>query len=212
MDLFISETLLQFIIACILIELTPGPNMAYLAIISASEGRKVGFATVAGIALGLLIIGIAAALGLSAIITNSEIAYQGLRLGGVLYLFWLAWDGWKEASENSPAIINNQDRLSQFFKRGLITNLLNPKAAIFYVAILPGFHGSSEPTISSLINLSIIFVLIATVIHASIVVLSGTAQRYLENPKINCYARRLFSILLACVAIWFGLTTGRVYL
>lgn len=210
MDLFLSETFLQFIIASILIELTPGPNMAYLAIISASEGRKAGCATVLGVALGLLTIGIAAALGLSAIITNSEIAYQGLRFGGIAYLFWLAWDGWKESSETSPAKTIKKARTSQFFKRGLITNLLNPKAAIFYIAVLPGFVGSSDVTTASLINLSLVFVLIATVIHLSIVMLAGTAQKYLEDPKINRLARRVFSLLLAFVAIWFGLTTGRV--
>ena len=210
MDLFLSETFLQFVIASVLIELTPGPNMAYLAIISASEGRKAGFATVFGIALGLLTIGIAAALGLSAIITNSEIAYQGLRFAGIAYLFWLAWDGWKESSENSSAKTITKARSSQFFKRALITNLLNPKAAIFYIAVLPGFIGTSDVITSSLINLSLVFVLIATVIHASIVMLAGTAQKYLEDPKIDRLARRVFSLLLACVAIWFGLTTGRI--
>lgn len=89
MDLFLSEIFLQFVIASILIELTPGPNMTYLAIVSASEGRKAGFATVIGVALGLLTVGVAAALGLSAIIANNEIVYQGLRFSGIAYLFWL---------------------------------------------------------------------------------------------------------------------------
>jgi len=212
MDLFLSEIFLQFVIASILIELTPGPNMAYLAIVSASEGRKAGFATVLGVALGLLTVGVAAAFGLSAIIANNEIVYQGLRFTGVAYLFWLAWDGWQESSETSSSEAIKKTSLYQFFKRGLITNLLNPKAAIFYIVILPGFVVSSDVIMHSLIFLSFVFVLIATLIHASIVILASTAQKYLEDPKINRLARRVFSLLLGCVAIWFGLTTGRISL
>ena len=92
------ETLLAFILTCLVIELTPGPNMAYLALLSASIGRRAGFAATLGVALGLLIVGLAAALGLAAVIANSRLLYEALRWAGVLYLFWLAW----EASATRP--------------------------------------------------------------------------------------------------------------
>ena len=85
------ETLLAFAATCLVIELAPGPNMAYLAVLSASKGRRAGFAATLGIALGLLIVGLAAALGLTAIIANSRWVYEALRWGGVFYLLWLAW-------------------------------------------------------------------------------------------------------------------------
>ena len=87
--------LLSFIITCIIIELTPGPNMAYLAVLSISEGKKAGYAATAGIALGLLTIGIIAALGIATLISNSPMAYQVLKYTGTAYLLWLAWDTWK---------------------------------------------------------------------------------------------------------------------
>jgi hypothetical protein len=77
------EILLAFTATCLVIEVTPGPNMAYLAVLSASKGRRAGFAATLGIALGLLIVGLAAALGLTAIITNSRWVYEALRWGGV---------------------------------------------------------------------------------------------------------------------------------
>ena len=74
-------TLLAFAVTCLVIELTPGPNMAYLAMLSATKGRRAGFAATLGVALGLLVIGLAAALGLTALIANSRMLYESATLG-----------------------------------------------------------------------------------------------------------------------------------
>jgi threonine/homoserine/homoserine lactone efflux protein len=86
-----------FVVASALIELTLGPNMAWLALVAATDGRRPGFAAVAGVALGLGLIGIAAAFGLAALIAAKPALYDALRWGGVIYLLWLAWDGWRDA-------------------------------------------------------------------------------------------------------------------
>ena len=129
MDFITLTTLWPFILTCLLIELTPGPNMAYIAVLSATDGRRAGYAAIAGIALGLLSVGIAAALGVATLVSNSFIIYQLLRFGGVLYLLWLAWDTWKPAPLLHPSEVKSLIYNAKFFKRGLITNLLNPKAA-----------------------------------------------------------------------------------
>src|SRR4051794_13170539 len=99
--------------------------MAYLAVLSASRGRKAGLAATLGVALGLLLVGIAAALGLTAIIANSRWLYEALRWGGVLYLLWLAWEGWRGEGETSSGNADLPATDSNFFMRGLITNVLN---------------------------------------------------------------------------------------
>ncbi|MBL4803443.1 MAG: LysE family translocator [Alphaproteobacteria bacterium] len=198
-------TYLSFIITCTVIELTPGPNMGYLAVISASEGRRAGFAATIGIALGLLVVGLATALGAAAVISNSDIAYQALRLGGILYLLYLAWDSWKEEPENSPARVAEQN--SRYFKRGLIVNLLNPKATLFYVAILPGFVIDTSSVAVQLTTLTIIYVLVATLIHSTIVMLAGTAQAFLNNAKRRLLTRRIFAVTLMLIAFWFAYET-----
>ena len=86
-----------FALTSFLVELTPGPNMAYLALVAATEGRRPGYAAVAGVALGLAIVGLLAALGLATLIAASPLAYQALRWAGVAYLMWLAWEGWRGA-------------------------------------------------------------------------------------------------------------------
>ena len=132
--------MLAFALTCVIIEITPGPNMTYLAALSLTNGIRTGFAAVAGIALGLMTYGVIAAFGLAALIDNSPLLYGLLRWTGVAYLLWLAWESWASEREASPDVIDgNDDRPGLAFRRGLITNLLNPKAAVFYVAVLPEF-------------------------------------------------------------------------
>jgi len=202
-----AATLIAFAMTCLVIELTPGPNMAYLAVLSATEGRRAGFAATAGVALGLLIVGFAAALGLAAAISGSPHLYQILRWAGVLYLLWLAWDGWRKSAETSPDQTANDHAHGKYFMRGLITNLLNPKAALFYVAVLPSFVTPSLPVVSQTIVLSIVYVLIATFVHSVIVSLAGFTQQFLASPERSTFVRRALSLVLAGIAVWFAWLT-----
>ena len=198
---------MAFAATCFIIETTPGPNMGYLAILSLSNGRRAGFAATIGIALGLLIVGLAAAMGVAALISGSPFLYQFLRWGGVVYMLYLAWEGWRGEKETSASSTENKTD-SVFFKRGLIVNLLNPKAAVFYVAILPSFVMINAPILTQTLILTVIFVTIATFIHASVVILAGSLRPYLENPRYNMMARRILSVLLALVALWFAYDTA----
>jgi threonine/homoserine/homoserine lactone efflux protein len=94
-----------------------------------------------------------------------------------------------------------------FFRRGLITNLLNPKAAVFYIAVLPSFVIDGVAVMPQTITLSIVYVVVATAIHAAIVGLAGTAQTLLENPRKRLILRRVLSVALALVAFWFAWKT-----
>ncbi len=203
------ETLSAFILTCVVIELTPGPNMAYLAVLSAGDGRRAGYAATLGIALGLLIVGIGAALGLAALISNSRFLYEALRWGGVAYLLWLAWDGWHDATETSPAVTGTAAMDQTVFTRGLITNLLNPKAAVFYVAVLPTFVNAAQPVLAQTVALSVVYVVTATAIHATIVTLAGLARPFLEDPDRLRIVRRGLSLALGGIAIWFATSTAK---
>ena len=193
----------SFIITCLIIELTPGPNMAYLAILSINEGKKAGYAATIGIALGLLCIGLAAALGIATLITNSPIAYQILRYAGVAYLLWLAWGTWKPQDVLSNKELKGFLSHSKYFKRGLITNLLNPKAAVFYIAILPTFIKPNHQVALQAIILTGLYIMIATSIHGIIVTVGGSARKFMENDKQREFIRRVMAFALALVALWF---------
>ncbi len=198
---------ITFVFASFVIELTPGPNMAYLAVLSAREGRRAGFAAAFGVAAGLLIVGLAAALGLSAIISTSRWLYEALRWAGVLYLLWLAWEGWRGEQETSPGTAKSADAHSKFFVRGLMTNLLNPKAALFYVAVLPTFVNQNLPATTQIVTLTVVYVSIATLVHCAIVLLAGAAQPWLNDERRSMIARRALSVLLALIALWLLVNT-----
>ena len=199
---------LAFVATAFVIELTPGPNMGYLAIVSVRDGRRAGFAAVLGIALGLLLVGFAAALGLTAIIAASRWLYEALRWAGALYLLWLAWEGWRGESDGAGA--RQKDALaehSRFFVRGLTTNLLNPKAGVFYVATLPTFVNTAEPALPQVLLLTVIYVAVATLVHAAMVLLAGTVQPWLEDETRSRITRRVLSLLLAAIAVWLLIVT-----
>src|ERR1043165_3036704 len=162
--------LLAFALTALVIEITPGPNMTYLAALSLSSGIRTGFASVAGIALGLMTYGVIAAFGLAAAIDHSPLLYGLLRWGGVAYLLWLAWEAWSGEEDIAPDKAGDGDaRPWPAFRRGLITNLLNPKAAVFYVAVLPEFVApQGSGIVAQTLSLSAVYVAIATAIHALI--------------------------------------------
>jgi threonine/homoserine/homoserine lactone efflux protein len=200
--------LLAFALTALVIEITPGPNMTYLAALSLSRGMRTGFAAVAGIALGLMTYGVIAAFGLAAAIEHSPWLYGLLRWGGVAYLLWLAWDAWSGKEDASP--VGADARPWPAFRRGLITNLLNPKAAMFYVAVLPEFvRADAGSVVRQTLMLSFIYVAIATLIHAAIVMLAGSLQSTIDVANNRNVVRRLFALALVAIAVWFALTTGR---
>jgi threonine/homoserine/homoserine lactone efflux protein len=201
------EALLAFALTSFLIELTPGPNMAWLAIVAATRGRLPGFAAVAGVALGLAVVGALSALGLAAVLSASPTLYHILRWAGIGWLLWLALDAWREAG--APPDLNAPDwQLGRYFRRGLVVNLLNPKAAVFYISVLPTFIIAAAPPLPQVLSLSAIYVTVATAVHAGIVVLAGSAAGLLTDERRSRILRRALALALAAVAVWFAIKTA----
>jgi threonine/homoserine/homoserine lactone efflux protein len=207
----LAPSLWSFALTAIIIEITPGPNMTYLAALSLSRGARVGLAAVAGVALGLSVYGAIAALGLSALIERSPIVYETLRWGGVAYLLWLAWDAWSTAGETAADRTQHADvAMTAAFRRGLITNLLNPKAALFYAAVLPEFINLSAGRVAvQTITLAGIYVAIATLIHALIVLSAGSVRDMIADASRIMTIQRVLAIGLVGVAAWLAWSTAR---
>lgn len=193
----------EFVIAATIAEITPGPNMGYLAALAIAKGRRAGLAAVAGVALGLAILGIAAAFGAGLVTQSYPLAGEVLRWAGVAYLLWLAWEAWR-GDENIP-----DGEFAPSFRRGLIVNLLNPKAGLFYVAVLPAFLNRNEPTIAALLMLTAIYVVIATVVHASVVVGAASLRSKFADEASMTRLRRISAVLLAVVALWLAWETAQ---
>lgn len=201
-----TAALLAFALASFLIELTPGPNMAYLAILAADRGRRPGLAAVAGVALGLTLLGLLAIYGLGALVLDRPWLYQTLRWTGVAYLVFLAWEAYRDSRQPLEAA-NEQDSSWRFFQRGLITNLLNPKAAMFYITVMPGFLTTT--TTSEALAFGAVYVLVATGVHAGVVLLAGALQPLLTIAERRRVMGVVFALLLLGVAGWVAYATAQ---
>lgn len=199
-----------FLAAVCLVELTPGPNMGYLAVLSASRGRLAGLSAVSGVTLGLALYMVAAALGLTEALLVYPALFQALRWAGVAYLLWLALEAWNGARETLPGHAWRIDGRAYFW-RGFLANVLNPKAAIFYVMLLPGFfaEGRASPLVQAL-TLGSIHLLVSILVHGGIVLFAARAGRLLDGGARGggLRLRRGFAVALAGVAVWLAVDTA----
>lgn len=193
--------ILPFLIAVLLIELTPGPNMGWLALVAAGRGRGAGLAAVAGVTLGLTVWMLAATAGLTQALLRASALYQGLRWAGVAFLLWLAWEAWRVPPDRRAPVDPATQR--GLFLRGLTGNLLNPKAAVFYVALLPGFirpdHGAAW---GQALWLGGGHILIAVVVHVAIVLGADRAGHAALARTQGPVVRALMAGGIAAVALW----------
>ena len=184
--------------------LTPGPNMVYLISRSICQGRTAGLISLGGIALGFVFYMMCAALGITAIVMAVPYAYDALRIGGALYLIYLAWQAVKPGGR-SPFEVRNlaQDGPRKLFLMGFLTNLLNPKIAVMYLSLLPQFispeHGS---VLSQSLALGFTQIVISVSVNATIAMLAGSIAVFLSGrPTWLLVQRWLMGTVLAGLAI-----------
>ena len=201
-----------FLVAVLLLELTPGPNMAYLATLALSRGRAAGLIATAGVALGLSVHAAVAGLGVGVLIQQHPMLYEVLRWIGVGYLLYLAWEGWRSEKETSPERADLTAMAGPLFLRGFLSNVFNPKSVLFFLSVLPTFIGTgpgvpSVPTQMAVFG--ILYVGIATAVHGIIVTLAAQLRPWLVQGPRQQIVRRLLSVVLALVAIWLAWSTQR---
>ena len=134
--------------ASLLMVLTPGPNMIYLVSRSITQGRRAGVISLVGVIAGFLVHMLAAAMGLAALFLAVPLAYDALRLAGAAYLAYLAWQALRPGARSLfQAVDLPQDRPARLFAMGFLTNVLNPKIAVFYLSVLPQFVSPGEGSV-----------------------------------------------------------------
>ena len=194
-----------FVLAMVMVELTPGPNMGYLAMVASRRGRAAGLLVVAGVTLGLATYLAVALYGLTETPLRAPAVLNTLRWAGAAYLVWLALDG-LAGDPNRTAIPLDRRSASGLFARGVMANLLNPKAAPFYIAVLPGFlRPEVGPLALQVLILGSTHIVISVVIHSAIVLGADRAGRLLSVGR-----RRVLHFVLAVglivSAVWLVLT------
>ena len=198
-----SDLLLAYLAVATLLALSPGPDTMFVLASSASGGPRNGVAATLGISSGSVVHASAAALGISALIAASPVAFEVLRFGGALYLAWIGAQAMfrllRGLRESGDAIAGTPVSLAVAYRRGFLTNVLNPKVAIFYVAFLPQFTDVSLGNVSAQIFL-------LGLIHNAIGTLWLTGLALASGRMTEALARN------ARLRVWLDGTAGAVYL
>jgi threonine/homoserine/homoserine lactone efflux protein len=169
-----ATSLIVFMTATLALNLTPGPDMLYVIARSMGQGQKAGVISALGIGVGCLAHTFAAAFGLSALLTSSAVAYDLVKYAGAIYLVYLgarALLGKSRLQEHSELIPAS---MSNIFNQGVVTNVLNPKVALFFLAYLPQFTKAGRGSIAwQIIFLGLLFNVSGTLVNVVVALLGG---------------------------------------
>ncbi|MGH8078795.1 MAG: LysE family translocator [Lysobacter sp.] len=196
--------LLAFALIALGLVLTPGPNMVYLISRSISQGPMAGLISLGGVALGFIFYLLFAVLGITALVMAVPYAFDVLRTVGALYLLYLAWQGLRPGGR-SPFQVRElpQDGPRKLFVMGLFTNLLNPKAAVLYLSLLPQFI---DPKLGSVLSQSLVLgftqISISVTVNAVIAVTAGSMAAFLAGrPAWLTIQRWMMGTVLTALAV-----------
>lgn len=204
--------LLAFSLVSLGMVLTPGPNMIYLISRSISQGPAAGLISLGGVALGFVFYMLCAAFGITVLIMAVPYAYDALRFGGALYLMYLAWQAVKPGGR-SPLQVRElpKDSPRRLFAMGLLTNLLNPKAAVLYLSLLPQFIVPEQGSVlTQSVALGFTQIAVSVTVNAAIALMAGSIAAFLgSRPLWLTMQRWLMGIVLAGLAVRMAMDARR---
>jgi len=205
-----TQHLPLFVVSGILLNLTPGQDTLYIVGRSAAQGRRAGILSVLGIVSGSIIHTLAAAFGLSAILATSSRAFLVVKLAGACYLVYLGVRMLPDrAADVAQAAECSQDGGWTIYRAGFLTNLLNPKVALFFMAFLPQFvDPAAESRILTFLFLGGLFICTGTLWCLVLAWGASTMSRRLrENPSAGVMLKRVTGALF--VGLGLRLAAGR---
>ncbi|HOT29494.1 MAG TPA: LysE family translocator [Candidatus Ozemobacteraceae bacterium] len=188
---------LAFLCVSVLLTIAPGPDNLFVITQGLTRGKKAAVVTAMGMCCGNSVHTLAAALGISAVMYASAVAFAVVKYAGAAYLLYMAVATLIEKPGGAGKAAPEPMSAGAMFRRGFVMNVLNPKVAIFFLAFLPQFvqKGDPHPALS-MVFLGFVFAAQAVVIFGLIGWFSGAIGGYvLENPRLS----RLFSLLTAGV-------------
>ena len=201
-----TATLAVFAVAAVTLLLIPGPAVLYIVSRSVGQGRAAGLASVCGIHVGSLLHVAAAALGLSALLVSSALAYDTVRYLGAAYLVWLGVQRLLARDEDARPAGAAREPLGRIFAQGVVVNVLNPKTALFFFAFLPQFVDAAAGAVPLQVAvLGATFVGLGLVTDSAYALLASTGAGFIRGRRRVARASRLVS---GGVLVGLGVTTA----
>lgn len=198
-----ESAIILFLTTSLLIILSPGQDMVLVLSRSIARGSKAGVITAAGVGTGLLGHTVLVALGLGALLQASELAFSIMKYAGAAYLLYLGYKAFRAPPIDLHQSGQAQGSLGSFFLQGALSNISNPKVAIFYFAYLPQFVSadSSTPT-ETLLALGAIFALLTVVVKMPIGFLAGALSGWIQaRPAVQVWLNRSCGGVLVAMGI-----------
>jgi len=202
-----TANLIAFATLAVAVVLTPGPNMIYMISRAITQGRLAGLIAYSGVAVGFVAYLLCAAFGLTAIVFAVPYAYDALRFVGAAYLAWLAFEALRPGG-TSPFQVRTLPVAStrRLFLMGLFTSLLNPKMAIFYLALLPNFIDPARNVLTQSLALGSLHIVISVTINTLIACAAGAIATFLTTrPKWLLAQRWVMGTMLGSLALKMAL-------
>ena len=195
--MFESSQLYLFLIASLALLLTPGPAVLYIIARSINQGRMAGIVSVLGVETANFFHASAAALGLSAILLSSALAFDIVKYLGAAYLVYLGIRKIVTHDNLSKAEVDKQENLSRIYSQGFVVNLFNPKTALFFFAFLPQFVNTPNGNITlQIFLLGIIFVVMAIITDGAYAIISSSIANQLNANQSFARNQRYFAGLI----------------
>lgn len=198
------SNLLTFAAIALGMVLTPGPNMIYLISRSICQGRSAGLISLGGVALGFVFYMLCAAFGITALIVAVPYAYDTIRIGGAIYLLWLAWQAVRPGGR-SPFQVKDlpNDSPKKLFLMGFLTNLLNPKIAVMYLSLLPQFINPADGSVlGQALVLGTTQIVISVFVNALIAISAASIAVFLtRRPAFAVVQRWVMATVLTALAV-----------
>lgn len=197
-----------FLIGVVVLVVSPGPDTLYVAARSLGQGRAAGLLATAGIGCGLMVHISAAALGLAGLFQTWPLAYDAVRYLGVAYLLYLAWECFAaadaEGGQPTPPIARAGKR--RIFRQAALTNIFNPKVALFFIAYLPQFADPARgPVGLQIAILGAILVAMGLSYLTAIALTAGAlGERMRAYPALRRAQRWLLGATLGGLAVWLA--------
>jgi threonine/homoserine/homoserine lactone efflux protein len=176
-----ASTLAAFAVAAFALVALPGPNMIYLVAASVSDGRRAGLLSALGIETGTLVHTVAAAVGLSALLASSATAFSIVKYAGAAYLIYLGVRTLLARGQEHAAAPASAGR--HVYRQALLTQVLNPKVAVFFLAFLPQFVDPDRPTATQILVLGAVLVAIGLIIGSATALAAGTIAQRLRGRR-----------------------------
>jgi threonine/homoserine/homoserine lactone efflux protein len=196
-----------FVVASVLLLVTPGPAVMYVVGVALDHGRWAGLASVAGIAVGTLGHVLATTLGLAALLNASPLAFGVIKWGGAAYLIWVGVRRMMTRDDDAPRGAIDRRSAAAIFRQGVIVNVLNPKTALFFLAFLPQFVRSGAPIAPQLLALGLTFTALGIASDAGYALLSGgVRRRFLTAGSRWWWRNRRYAI--GAVFVLLGVTSA----